>query len=309
MDMRLLLPFLEYKLDRVLKMYFKNSSCILLLSLFLLAACNEEKKEFMTPKPDEPVLDVNVDEYSLNGKVLGKTQDVFLSDDIRIVPLDSEFEKMRPQFYEKKANLRIRFSEDVYYSVFYKILITAAFWGIQPVRYTIGPNSSNVYTFDIREKLRNVEWKDEWANSCFRVLVERNELISVLESDNNDVIPNQELINDSFYRASKLECTRNYMNLSVLFPTKNADSKYRLVYYVTDSILPKVYDLKDEADLLNLFESVRKDENLQTKKDNDLINIFVRDSVGKVMTLDKVEPLIKNLTRLGYQFNFAYLSF
>ena len=56
----------------------------------------------MTPKPDEPVLDVNVDEYSLNGKVLGKTQDVFLSDDIRIVPLDSEFEKMRPQFYEKK---------------------------------------------------------------------------------------------------------------------------------------------------------------------------------------------------------------
>ena len=36
MDMRLLLPFLEYKLDRVLKMDFKNSSCILLLSLFLL---------------------------------------------------------------------------------------------------------------------------------------------------------------------------------------------------------------------------------------------------------------------------------
>jgi hypothetical protein len=277
------------------------------LSLFLLAACNEEKKEFMTPKSDEPVLDVNIDEYSLNGNVLGKTQDVFLSDDIRIVPLDSEFEKMRPQFYEKNVNLRIRFSEDVYYSVFYKILMTAAFWGIQPVRYTIGPNSSKVYTFDIREKLRNLEWKDEWANSCFGILVERSELISVLESDNNDVFPNQELINDSFYRSSKLECTHNYMNLSVLFPVKHSDSKYRVAFYETDSILPKVYDLKGEADLLNLLESVRKDENLQTKKDKDLINIFVRDSVGEVMTLDKVEPLIKSAAKVDYRMNFSHI--
>ena len=79
----------------------------------------------MTPKPNESVLDVNVDVYLLNGKVLGKTQDVFLSDDILIEPLNDEFEKMR----DNNEKFRIRFSEDVYYSVFYKILMTAAFWG------------------------------------------------------------------------------------------------------------------------------------------------------------------------------------
>ena len=68
-----------------------------------------------------------------------------------------------------------------------------------------------------------------------------------------------------------------------------------------------MYDLKGEADLLNLLESVRKDENLQTKKDKDLINIFVRDSVGEVMTLDKVEPLIKITAKLGYRMFFSHI--
>ena len=58
------------------------------------------------------------------------------------------------------------------------------------------------------------------------------------------------------------------MNLSVLFPVKNSDSKYRVFFYETDSILPKVYDLKNEADLLNVLETVRKNENLQSKKKN-----------------------------------------
>ena len=113
-----------------------------------------------------------------------------------------------------------------------------------------------------------------------------------------DYFSNQKLMNDTTYRSSKLKCTQNYMNLSVLFPVKNSDSKYRVVFYETDSILPKVYDLKNEADLLNVLETVRKNENLQSKKDYDWINIFVRDSVDKVMTLNRVEPLIKIMMRL-----------
>lgn len=171
--------------------------------------------------------------------------------------------------------------------------------------YTIGSNSSNVYTFDIREKLRNVEWKDEWANFCFVTLFEKKELISVLEFGNSDYFSNQKLMNDTTYRSSKLKCTQNYMNLSVLFPVKNSDSKYRVVFYETDSILPKVYDLKNEADLLNVLETVRKNENLQSKKDYDWINIFVRDSVDKVMTLNRVEPLIKIMANLGYRMLFT----
>ena len=277
------------------------SAYILFLSLFLLAACDKEK-DSNSFKSSEIVLEVNSENFALNGKVIGNTlEDIFQIDDILIAPLDDEFKKMR----ENNVKLRIRFSEDVYYSVFDKILRTAVHNSMQPIRYTIGSNSSNVYIYDIREKLRNDEWKDEWANFCFVTLFEKKELISVLESGNNDYFFNQKLMNDTAYRSSKLECTHNYMNLSVLFPVKNSDSKYRVVFYVTDSILPKVYDLKNEADLLNVLESVRKNENLQNKKDYDWINIFVRDSMDKDMTLNRVEPLIKIMANLGYRMLFT----
>ena len=280
---------------------FPNKLLFLFITLLLLAACNKEK-DSNSFKSSEIVLEVNSENFALNGKVIGNTlEDIFQIDDILIAPLDDEFKKMR----ENNVKLRIRFSEDVYYSVFDKILRTAVYNSMQPIRYTIGSNSSNVYTFDIREKLRNVEWKDEWANFCFVTLFEKKELISVLESGNSDYFSNQKLMNDTTYRSSKLKCTQNYMNLSVLFPVKNSDSKYRVVFYETDSILPKVYDLKNEADLLNVLETVRKNENLQSKKDYDWINIFVRDSVDKVMTLNRVEPLIKIMANLGYRMLFT----
>lgn len=280
---------------------FPNKLLFLFITLLLLAACDKEK-DSNSFKSSEIVLEVNSENFALNGKVIGNTlEDIFQIDDILIAPLDDEFQKVR----ENNVKLRIRFSEDVYYSVFDKILRTAVHNSMQPIRYTIGSNSSNVYIYDIREKLRNVEWKDEWANFCFVTLFEKKELISVLESGNSDYFSNQKLMNDTTYRSSKLKCTQNYMNLSVLFPVKNSDSKYRVVFYETDSILPKVYDLKNEADLLNVLETVRKNENLQSKKDYDWINIFVRDSVDKVMTLNRVEPLIKIMANLGYRMLFT----
>ena len=56
---------------------------ILFLSLFLLAACDSAKKEFETLKEGEILIDVNTEEYSLNGTVLGKTAtDISAIDDI-----------------------------------------------------------------------------------------------------------------------------------------------------------------------------------------------------------------------------------
>lgn len=83
-------------------MYFRLLvNLFLFLSLFLLVACNEEKKEFMTPKPDEPVLDVNVDEYSLNGTVLGKTAtDISAIDDVYGNPLHNELREIRAKDQE-----------------------------------------------------------------------------------------------------------------------------------------------------------------------------------------------------------------
>jgi len=61
----------------------------------------------MTPKPDEPVLDVNVDEYSLNGKVLGKTATDISAidmDSLRVLPLESEL--MRIWSAEREKSLK-----------------------------------------------------------------------------------------------------------------------------------------------------------------------------------------------------------
>jgi hypothetical protein len=74
----------------------KLSAYILFLSLFLLAACDIGKKDFMTPNSNEPVLDVSLDEYSLNGTVIGKTAtDISALHDLLIVPLEGELNKKR----------------------------------------------------------------------------------------------------------------------------------------------------------------------------------------------------------------------
>ena len=50
----------------------------------------------MTPKTGEVVLDINAEEFSLNGKVLGKTTtDISASDDLLIESLDKELKRIR----------------------------------------------------------------------------------------------------------------------------------------------------------------------------------------------------------------------
>ena len=62
------------------------SYCILFLSLFLLVACDSDKNDFMTPSPNIPVVNVNNEEYSVNGTVIGKTKtDISASEDLLVI--------------------------------------------------------------------------------------------------------------------------------------------------------------------------------------------------------------------------------
>lgn len=75
---------------------------ILFFSLFLLAACDSAKKEFETLKEGEILLDVNTEEYSLNGTVLGKTAtDISVIDDVIDKPLYKELCDTRGKFLEE----------------------------------------------------------------------------------------------------------------------------------------------------------------------------------------------------------------
>ena len=68
------------------------------LCLFLLfpVACGYAEKDIMTPKQGGIVIDVNNDEYSLNGTVIGKTDtDISNNEDLLIMPLDNELREIR----------------------------------------------------------------------------------------------------------------------------------------------------------------------------------------------------------------------
>ena len=74
---------------------------ILFFSLFLLAACNEEKKDFMTPKQGGIVIDVNNDEYSLNGTVIGKSV-------ANLISYHTEIARLNVLVFEERSDLEER---------------------------------------------------------------------------------------------------------------------------------------------------------------------------------------------------------
>ena len=133
---------------------------ILFLSLFLLAACDSAKNAFMTPKPDEPVVDVNVDEYSLNGTVLGKTAtDISAIDDFIDKPLHKEVCRVRTKFQEDALRrgesgdgfdfAKLHVDGNLSYGDFYKAFSSMFFCGYSVFDIAIGTNYKDVFQLSI----------------------------------------------------------------------------------------------------------------------------------------------------------------
>jgi hypothetical protein len=118
---------------------------ILIFSLFLLAACNEEK-EFLTPKKGEVVLDVRIDNYSLNGKVIGKTAVDFTeideSSSDQLEQISDTLAKIKPSA-NQTSMAKLHINENLPYGVFYRSLITLASH-YTSIQYVIGENFKEV---------------------------------------------------------------------------------------------------------------------------------------------------------------------
>ena len=56
------------------------------------------------------------------------------------------------------------------------------------------------------------------------------------------------------------------------------------------------------------MKSVRENGNLQNKKDYDILTIWVHDLENPDVTMNQVEPLIKEATKLGYRLYYAYIE-
>ena len=136
--------------------------CILWLVLFFLVACSNEEKEFLTPGRWGVVLDVNVNEYSLNGIVIGKTiDDISNNNDLLIKPLGKSLKEIRKVEQEnalrkkvpaEESKVKVHFDESLSYDVFYKVFATLGFNGYTSIQYVIGSNFKEPFVMDPPER-------------------------------------------------------------------------------------------------------------------------------------------------------------
>ena len=273
------------------------------LSLFLLFACGEEK-EFMTPKPGEIILDVNVDEYSLNGNVLGKTiVDISNNDNLLIKALDKELKRIRQnENKEAKENnlsskgflVKVHFDDNLSFDEFHKALATFGFSGFTSIQYVIGSNFKDIYDLHLRQRSSGSDECDQ-LNSTKRAL---DLLLGKISK--NQVLEQQIKI-----KECQIERAMNYIDLSLSF--ENQDGNWDYIVGLNETGLTdgkKLYSFNTENELWKFIEDIRLRRGLQDKKDKDEIMFALRKNVS----LKDLAPIIKKLTSYGYKISFALVS-
>ncbi|MBO7132034.1 hypothetical protein J6V85_02095 [Candidatus Saccharibacteria bacterium] len=136
------------------------SAYILFLSLFLFAACDSAKKEFETLKEGEILLDVNTEEYLLNGTVIGKTTtDITAIDDVIDKPLYKELCDARGKFLEEALGngesidifelAKLHVDDNLSYGAFYNAFALTVFCGYSVLNIAIGANYKDVFQLSI----------------------------------------------------------------------------------------------------------------------------------------------------------------
>lgn len=259
-----------------------------LISLFalliFLVACNEEK-EFLTPKEGEIVLDVRADGYSLNGKVLGKTSaDILNVDDLLITPINDELRKIRSIEQEKAIrtgapadegpDVRIHIDDNLSYDVFYKVAATLGFNGYISIRYVIGSNFSEQFSWRLpeRSRLRDVNLLD-------------------------GRIKDKEL---------QIEHARRYIDLLLTIQCDGDAISYVVFLNETGLMDGKTFhEFMNEDDLWKYIEDIRVRPEFQEKDDRDNVVLVSR----KEVLLKNITPVIKKLTSYGYKVSFAITGF
>ena len=290
-------------------MYFRflvNLS--LSLSLFLLVACNGEK-EFMTPKTGEVVLDINAEEFSLNGKVLGKmATDISAGDDLLIESLNNEIKRIRDLEQEEalrngkpadEGTAKIHLGKDISYDVFYKSIATIGFDGYVSIQFVIGSEFNEIYKFDLPERRAMSSY------SCLQFFLKLNDwrFRNQIQSRQN-ISYNKILNRDVTKRNFELECIKKNIGLNLRFVRKNDGFFYEVSLSETGLIDGvKTYSFEKDVDLWNFIEKVRSRNDLRAKEDKDEIMLF---SPNDVLMKDLV-PIIKKLN--SYSYRIFYMPF
>ena len=303
------------------------SAYILFLSLFLLAACDSDKNAFMSPKPYEPVVDVNVDEYSLNGTVLGKTAtDISAIDSLQIEPLYKELRKTREheqieelktqQVADRPGKIKLHVDENLSYGDFYKSLSSTIYAGYVVISYAIGLNYKDVFRLSIPST--NYMW-------CGLVIL-RMKGLRYKYLRNRQRLSLDEM---SEIDVKDRECVEDHETLDLLLSFYRKDDGIAYVVSLNETFFNKgsrfdgynFYTFNDENDLWKFIEDVRSrverqtEKKPETKQDRVLrLLIDALDGPNKItlvfekdVLMKDVAPIIKKLNAYGYRLSFSIL--
>ena len=247
----------------------------------------------MTPKPNEIVVDVNVNEYSLNGIVIGKTSEVSNNADLIIKPFDSGLKKVRQSLNDGLKNnqsneeikVKIHLDDNLTYDEFYKFITTLGFNSFTSIRYVIGSNFKDVYTLFLPERRDSCRW------------VKNGEILRPLKGNLNltdDEIREQRIKEQAILE----ECARNNLDLSLSVQTEFYNVGLNESGLVGGT---KIYTFNRNDDLWNLIDDIRSRTEFRDKDDrNKIVLVF-----EKGLMMKKATPIIKKLTEYGYAIAFA----
>ena len=300
------------------------TSYILFLTLFLLAACDSAKKEFETLKEGEILLDINTEEYSLNGTVLGKTAtDISAIDDFIDKPLHKEVCRVRTKFQEDALRrgesgdgfdfAKLHVDGNLSYGDFYKAFSSMFFCGYSVFDIAIGSNYKDVFRLSIPST--NYMW-------CGLVIL-RMKGLRYKYLRNRQRLSLDEM---SEIDVKDRECVEDHETLDLLLSFYRKDDGIAYVVSLNEAYFNKgsrfdgynFYTFNDENDLWKFIEDVRSrverqtEKKPETKQDRVLrLLIDALDGPNKItlvfekdVLMKDIAPIIKKLNTYGYRFAF-----
>ena len=287
-----------------------------LLSLFLLAACNEDN-EHSPFKSYEIHLDVNAANYALNGKIIGNTQEDISAidiDSLRILPLESELMRIWSAKREKSLKnnqpadefdiATLHVDDNLSYGDFYKIFVTMYFAGYTNIKYVVGSDFKNVYNLKLPTKSSMCFCSGDSPMLPFlrykymrhRQKLSFNEILALREGG---------------YLI--LECFEDYNDLDLLLSFYRENEEIVYVLSMNEDALKengsfhefKFYSFTKEADLWKFLGEICSKAEMQNKKksarcSSDLLGNHVALVFEKDVLMKDIAPLIKGLKALGY---------
>ena len=300
------------------------SAYILFLSLFLLAACDSDKKDFETLKEGEILIDVNTEEYSLNGTVIGKTAtDISAIDDFIDKPLHKEVCRVRTKFQEDALRrgesgdgfdfAKLHVDGNLSYGDFYKAFSSMFFCGYSVFDIAIGSNYKDVFRLSIPST--NYMW-------CGLVIL-RMKGLRYKYLRNRQRLSLDEM---SEIDVKDRECVEDHETLDLLLSFYRKDDGIAYVVSLNETFFNKgsrfdgynFYTFNDENDLWKFIEDVRSrverqtEKKPETKQDRVLrLLIDALDGPNKItlvfekdVLMKDIAPIIKKLNTYGYRFAF-----